>query len=91
MHEVDITEQLANDDGDKDAMEFEREVNDSDGDEKTDMRKMVMQQNRKKKKSGGFQSMGLSHLVFKGVIRKGYKMPTPIQRKVSVQCCFVHF
>eukprot|EP00045_Choanoeca_perplexa_P011999 m.129277 g.129277 ORF g.129277 m.129277 type:complete len:798 (-) comp15845_c2_seq3:43-2436(-) len=39
---------------------------------------------RKKKakpKSGGFQSMGLSHVIFKGIIRKGYKVPTPIQRK----------
>nr|XP_039248873.1 ATP-dependent RNA helicase DDX54-like [Styela clava] len=44
-------------------------------------RKLVAQMNRKKKKSGGFQSMGLSHPVFKGVIRKGYKVPTPIQRK----------
>uniref|UniRef100_H2ZC85 RNA helicase n=1 Tax=Ciona savignyi TaxID=51511 RepID=H2ZC85_CIOSA len=44
-------------------------------------RKLVTQMNRKKKKSGGFQSMGLSHSVFKGVIRKGYKVPTPIQRK----------
>ena len=34
------------------------------------------------KKSGGFQSMGLSHSVLKGVLKKGYKCPTPIQRKV---------
>merc|ERR1719458_1377624 len=37
--------------------------------------------NRKKKKSGGFQAMGLSQDVFKGVMKKGYKVPTPIQRK----------
>jgi len=36
----------------------------------------------KKKKSGGFQSMGLSYPVLKGVLSKGYKVPTPIQRKV---------
>ncbi|XP_075754048.1 ATP-dependent RNA helicase DDX54 [Pelodiscus sinensis] len=42
---------------------------------------MVRVQNRKKKKSGGFQSMGLSYPVFKGVMKKGYKVPTPIQRK----------
>lgn len=36
-----------------------------------------------KKKTGGFQSMGLSELVLKGVIRRGYKVPTPIQRKVN--------
>eukprot|EP00794_Sanderia_malayensis_P012048 gene12048-13291_t len=46
-----------------------------------DVRKMVSAHNRKKKKSGGFQSMGLSYPVFKGIIRKGYKIPTPIQRK----------
>ncbi|XP_067142208.1 ATP-dependent RNA helicase DDX54 [Centruroides vittatus] len=34
-----------------------------------------------KKKSGGFQSMGLSYSVLKGVLKKGYKVPTPIQRK----------
>ncbi|NXC45882.1 DDX54 helicase, partial [Penelope pileata] len=45
-----------------------------------DMQAMVRAQN-KKKKSGGFQSMGLSYPVFKGVMKKGYKVPTPIQRK----------
>ncbi|XP_002739459.1 ATP-dependent RNA helicase DDX54-like [Saccoglossus kowalevskii] len=44
-------------------------------------RKMVAKQNRKKKKSGGFQAMGLSMGVLKGIFRKGYKVPTPIQRK----------
>ncbi|XP_067861828.1 ATP-dependent RNA helicase DDX54 [Heptranchias perlo] len=46
-----------------------------------DTREMVRQQNKKKKKSGGFQSMGLSFPVFKGIMKKGYKVPTPIQRK----------
>ncbi|NXK55481.1 DDX54 helicase, partial [Chauna torquata] len=45
-----------------------------------DTQAMVWAQN-KKKKSGGFQSMGLSYPVFKGVMKKGYKVPTPIQRK----------
>ena len=36
---------------------------------------------KKKPKSGGFQSMGLSPAVYKSVMRKGYKVPTPIQRK----------
>ena len=44
-------------------------------------RKLVKIQNRKAKKSGGFQRMGLSHGVFKGIFRRGYKIPTPIQRK----------
>ena len=34
-----------------------------------------------KKKSGGFQSMGLSPGVYRSVMRKGYRVPTPIQRK----------
>lgn len=37
--------------------------------------------NRKNKKSGGFQSMGLGPEIFRGIIKKGYKVPTPIQRK----------
>lgn len=49
--------------------------------ESAETRQMIVEQNRKKKKSGGFQSMGLSKNVFKGVIKKGYKIPTPIQRK----------
>ena len=34
------------------------------------------------KKSGGFQAMGLSQPVLNGILRRGYKIPTPIQRKV---------
>ncbi|CAH1738888.1 ATP-dependent RNA helicase DDX54 [Aphis gossypii] len=33
------------------------------------------------KRSGGFQAMGLSFPVLKGVLKRGYKVPTPIQRK----------
>lgn len=36
----------------------------------------------KKKKSGGFESMGLTRNVFNGIKKKGYRVPTPIQRKV---------
>ncbi|GAB0096160.1 ATP-dependent RNA helicase [Sergentomyia squamirostris] len=36
---------------------------------------------KKKKNSGGFQSMGLSSGVFSGITKRGYKFPTPIQRK----------
>uniref|UniRef100_A0A667H4W4 ATP-dependent RNA helicase DDX54 n=1 Tax=Lynx canadensis TaxID=61383 RepID=A0A667H4W4_LYNCA len=50
-------------------------------DAEPDTRDMVRAQNKKKKKSGGFQSMGLSYPVFKGIMKKGYKVPTPIQRK----------
>ncbi|ORZ34989.1 P-loop containing nucleoside triphosphate hydrolase protein [Catenaria anguillulae PL171] len=35
----------------------------------------------KKKKSGGFQSMGLSHNMLKAILRMGYQVPTPIQRR----------
>ncbi|XP_065360645.1 ATP-dependent RNA helicase DDX54 [Calliphora vicina] len=35
----------------------------------------------KAKKSGGFQSMGLSFEVVKGITKRGYRVPTPIQRK----------
>lgn len=38
---------------------------------------------KKKKGSGGFQSMGLSFPLLKGITKRGYKQPTPIQRKVS--------
>ncbi|XP_011312648.1 ATP-dependent RNA helicase DDX54 [Fopius arisanus] len=33
------------------------------------------------KKSGGFQGMGLSFPLLKGILKRGYKIPTPIQRK----------
>lgn len=36
----------------------------------------------KKGKGGGFQTMGLSRAVLRGVLEKGYRVPTPIQRKV---------
>ena len=36
---------------------------------------------KKKKKSGGFQSLGLSKPVFSSIMRIGYRMPTPVQRK----------
>ncbi|KAJ1934037.1 ATP-dependent RNA helicase dbp10, partial [Linderina pennispora] len=55
----------------------------SDGDISEDeMIKQSMQaQNRKKKKSGGFQSMGLDPALFRAIMKKGFKVPTPIQRK----------
>ncbi|KAJ8762906.1 hypothetical protein K2173_023035 [Erythroxylum novogranatense] len=36
---------------------------------------------KKKAKSGGFESLNLSPNVFRGIKRKGYRVPTPIQRK----------
>jgi hypothetical protein len=34
-----------------------------------------------KAKSGGFQSMGLSANILGGIMKMGYKVPTPIQRR----------
>lgn len=39
------------------------------------------QQVKKKSKSCGFESLNLSPNVFRGIKRKGYRVPTPIQRK----------
>ncbi|KAK6185398.1 hypothetical protein SNE40_007642 [Patella caerulea] len=61
--------------------EHNEEYEENFEDELASTRDQVKTQNRKKKKSGGFQSMGLSSNVFKGIQRKGYKIPTPIQRK----------
>ncbi|KAJ3031440.1 UNVERIFIED_CONTAM: ATP-dependent RNA helicase ddx54 [Siphonaria sp. JEL0065] len=43
--------------------------------------KSLQMANKKHKKSGGFQSMGLSYPIYSAIIQKGYKVPTPIQRK----------
>ncbi|XP_022244975.1 ATP-dependent RNA helicase DDX54-like [Limulus polyphemus] len=55
--------------------------NNDDSAEEADIRKMVTEQKKKKKKSGGFQSMGFSFPIYKGILKKGYNIPTPIQRK----------
>ncbi|XP_028806116.1 putative DEAD-box ATP-dependent RNA helicase 29 isoform X3 [Neltuma alba] len=46
---------------------------------KAELKRKEKQQ--KKAKSGGFESLGLSPNVYRGIKRKGYKVPTPIQRK----------
>ena len=63
------------------SLEDEGKGCDDESETEMDTAKMVQEANRKKKKSGGFQSMGLSQEVWRGVIKKGYKVPTPIQRK----------
>lgn len=40
-----------------------------------------IEKQKKKKKSGGFQSMNLSPPMLRAIFYKGYKIPTPIQRK----------
>lgn len=53
------------------------ELNENDEDEDiSDIKKKAS------KKSGGFQSMALSYPILKGILKRGYKIPTPIQRKV---------
>lgn len=42
---------------------------------------MRIKKEKKKAKSGGFESLGLCSEVYGGVKRKGYRVPTPIQRK----------
>ena len=63
------------------SLEDEGKCSDGDSEAEMDTARMVQEANRKKKKSGGFQSMGLSQEVWRGIIKKGYKVPTPIQRK----------
>jgi len=41
----------------------------------------IRKKERKKAKSGGFETLGLSLPVFRAIKRKGYRIPTPIQRK----------
>lgn len=53
-------------------------VNDNEDIEIANIKKKVS------RKSGGFQSMALSFPVLKGILKRGYKIPTPIQRKVCI-------
>lgn len=40
-----------------------------------------MNENKVAKKAGAFQSMGLNAVLLKAITRKGFSVPTPIQRK----------
>lgn len=71
-----------------DKIEKNDEEVDYSKEEKNDLKKQMQAVNRKGKKSGGFQSMGiigiiqgLSYPVYKAILNQGYKIPTPIQRK----------
>lgn len=47
-----------------------------------EMMRQVLEVNKKAAKStGGFESMGLTLPIFKAIKHKGYRIPTPIQRK----------
>lgn len=53
-------------------------------DEYEDDNELVSTKKKIGKKSGGFQAMGLSQSVINGILKRGYKIPTPIQRKVNI-------
>ncbi|KAJ3343196.1 ATP-dependent RNA helicase ddx54, partial [Kappamyces sp. JEL0680] len=68
--------------GESEAEELEQSDDEmDDAGELKDAKMRIKSANRKGKKSGGFQSMGLSFPVFKAIQHLGYKIPTPIQRK----------
>lgn len=52
---------------------------------------IIKKKNAGKKSSGGFQGMGLSFPVLKGIQKRGYKLPTPIQRKVIVLLIYLKY
>ncbi|EAW06783.1 ATP-dependent RNA helicase DBP10 [Aspergillus clavatus NRRL 1] len=69
-------------------LDFLGDVNDDDGDEAfiaqqqtSANRKASNLKGRTVKKGGGFQAMGLSANLLKAIARKGFSVPTPIQRK----------
>jgi hypothetical protein len=75
-NEEDVEEVSDESEEDEDVMERH------DARDKKDIERKIQANNRKGSKTGGFQSMGLSPNVFKAITHKGYKIPTPIQRKV---------
>lgn len=66
---------------DDDEEEEDEDEDEDEEEEKREISKSLKVANKKHKKSGGFQSMGLSYPIYSGIIQKGYKIPTPIQRK----------
>jgi ATP-dependent RNA helicase DDX54/DBP10 len=61
---------------------LEISASDTDYDQEEDIiQQSQIAANRKGKKSGGFQSMGLCLPIYKAIGHMGYKVPTPIQRK----------
>jgi len=69
------------DNEDEDEDEEDEDEDEDEDTEDEEIERKLREANRKHKKSGGFQSMGLSSFVYKAIIHKGYKVPTPIQRK----------
>ncbi|EGT48599.1 hypothetical protein CAEBREN_09605 [Caenorhabditis brenneri] len=54
-------------------------------DDEEDFKQLQISQNRKHKKAGGWQQLGLDHTIFKAIEKKGFSQPTPIQRK-TIPC-----
>lgn len=54
-------------------------------DDEEDFKQLQITQNRKHKKAGGWQQLGLDHSIFKAIEKKGFNQPTPIQRK-TIPC-----
>ncbi|KAF7167853.1 hypothetical protein CNMCM5623_001016 [Aspergillus felis] len=71
------------------ALDFLGDVNEDDDDDEAFIAKQQTSANRKAsnlkgrtvKKGGGFQAMGLSANLLRAIARKGFSVPTPIQRK----------
>lgn len=57
------------------------EIESGDEDERKFIESQTRSSNRKKLKSGGFQSMGFSYPIYNAIVKKGFKVPTPIQRR----------
>ncbi|KAJ1631766.1 P-loop containing nucleoside triphosphate hydrolase protein [Pavlovales sp. CCMP2436] len=57
------------------------ELDDDDDDDDDGEAAHQAKLDKKRKKQGGFQAMDLSKSVFQALMRKGYRLPTPIQRK----------
>ncbi|PVU94678.1 hypothetical protein BB561_002352 [Smittium simulii] len=65
----------------------EIELLDSDSDSNLEKESKILgsqirSENRRKAKSGAFSAMGLSEGLLRAIKKKGYKQPTPIQRKI---------
>ncbi|KAK0715716.1 P-loop containing nucleoside triphosphate hydrolase protein [Lasiosphaeris hirsuta] len=69
---LNIADNDASDDGDADYIASHQRASNRSG---------ANVQNKASKKGGGFQAMGLSANVMRAITKKGFSIPTPIQRK----------
>lgn len=59
----------------------EEEDEENSDSERVQISEQVVSMNRKTQKAGGFQALGLITTLAKAIQHKGYKIPTPIQRR----------